>query len=139
MSRHEPVARAGLPTGSAPRASAPRPAVRSAQATALGTTLITFGLRSSFGLFTAPLSAAQGWSRDIFAVAMAIQNLLWGIGQPIAGALADRYGPARVGGHRGERAAEEHRQRQPRRFRERVPGGHVEAGDGDQRHPLQPD
>ncbi|HEY8369648.1 MAG TPA: MFS transporter [Thermodesulfobacteriota bacterium] len=58
--------------------------------------LITFGLRSSFGLFTAPLSADHGWTRDVFALAMAIQNLLWGVGQPIAGALADRFGVARV-------------------------------------------
>jgi MFS family permease len=58
--------------------------------------LVTFGLRSSFGLFTAPLSATHGWSREVFAVAMAIQNLAWGIGQPLGGALADRFGPARV-------------------------------------------
>jgi MFS family permease len=58
--------------------------------------LITFGLRSSFGLFTAPLSAEHGWTRDVFALALAIQNLLWGVGQPIAGVLADRFGTARV-------------------------------------------
>lgn len=58
--------------------------------------LLTFGLRSAFGLFTDPLSAAQGWSRDVFSLAMAIQNLAWGIGQPIGGMIADRYGPARA-------------------------------------------
>ena len=58
--------------------------------------LITFGARSSFGLFTAPLSDLRGWDRGTFAFAIAIQNLLWGLGQPAAGAVADRYGPARV-------------------------------------------
>jgi predicted MFS family arabinose efflux permease len=58
--------------------------------------LLTFGLRSSFGLFTGPISMTHGWSREVFALAMAIQNLAWGIGQPLGGALADRFGPARV-------------------------------------------
>lgn len=58
--------------------------------------LLGFGIRSSFGLFTEPLSSGRGWSREVFALAIAIQNLLWGLGQPLAGALADRYGSARV-------------------------------------------
>ncbi|MEW6637162.1 MAG: MFS transporter, partial [Actinomycetota bacterium] len=58
--------------------------------------LVTFGLRTSFGLFAEPISGSRGWSMEVFALAMAIQNLLWGIGQPIAGAIADRYGAARV-------------------------------------------
>lgn len=58
--------------------------------------LLTFGLRSSFGLFNEPISATFGWSREVFAVSMAIQNLAWGIGQPIGGALADRFGSARI-------------------------------------------
>ena len=58
--------------------------------------LINFGVRASFGLFTGPISAANGWGRDVFALALAVQNLLWGAAQPFAGALADRYGPARV-------------------------------------------
>lgn len=58
--------------------------------------LLTFGLRSSFGMFTDPVSTSHGWSREVFAFAMAIQNLCWGIGQPLGGALADRFGPARV-------------------------------------------
>jgi MFS family permease len=58
--------------------------------------LIGFGARTSFGLFTEPLSALRGWDRETFALAIAIQNLLWGIGQPVAGALADRLGAARV-------------------------------------------
>ena len=58
--------------------------------------LIGFGARSSFGLYLEPMTVAKGWSRETFALAMAIQNLLWGIGVPIAGAIADRYGPGLV-------------------------------------------
>ena len=58
--------------------------------------LIGFGTRSSFGLYLEPMTVANGWSRETFALAMAIQNLLWGIGVPIAGAIADRYGPGLV-------------------------------------------
>ena len=58
--------------------------------------LIGFGIRASFGLYLDPMTTAKGWSRETFALAMAIQNLLWGIGVPIAGAIADRYGPALV-------------------------------------------
>lgn len=58
--------------------------------------LVSFGPRSAMGLFLAPMTEAHGWSREVFALAIAIQNLLWGAGQPVAGALADRYGTARV-------------------------------------------
>jgi MFS family permease len=58
--------------------------------------LITLGVRAGFGLFTDPLTEARGWDREVFALAMALQNLLWGLGQPIAGAIADRFGPGRV-------------------------------------------
>ena len=57
---------------------------------------VGFGLRSVFGLFLEPMTVAQGWSRETFALALAIQNLLWGAGVPVAGALADRFGPSRV-------------------------------------------
>ena len=57
---------------------------------------IGFGPRSSLGLFLTPMSREHGWGRDIFALALALQMLLWGAGQPIAGAIADRYGAARV-------------------------------------------
>jgi MFS family permease len=58
--------------------------------------LIGFGPRSAFGFFLTPMSAANGWGRDVFALAFALQNLLWGIGQPFAGAVADRFGMVRV-------------------------------------------
>jgi len=58
--------------------------------------LITFGARTSFGLFTEPLSVLRGWDRETFAMAIAVQNLLWGLGQPFGGAIADRFGAARV-------------------------------------------
>ncbi len=57
---------------------------------------VGFGLRSVFGLFLEPMTVDQGWSRETFALALAIQNLLWGAGVPVAGAFADRFGPARV-------------------------------------------
>ena len=58
--------------------------------------MITYGLRTSFGLFATPIGEGRGWSPEVFALAIAIQNLVWGMGQPFAGAVADRYGSARV-------------------------------------------
>ena len=58
--------------------------------------VVGFGIRSVFGLFLEPMTVARGWDRETFALAMAIQNLLWGVGVPIAGAMADRFGPLRV-------------------------------------------
>jgi MFS family permease len=58
--------------------------------------LVTFGPRSSLGFFLTPLSQANSWGRDVFGLALAIQNLVWGVAQPFAGALADRYGTVRV-------------------------------------------
>jgi len=58
--------------------------------------LVSFGPRSSLGFFLTPLSQANHWGRDVFALAVALQNLLWGIGQPFAGAIADRFGAIRV-------------------------------------------
>ncbi len=58
--------------------------------------MVGFGVRSVFGLFLEPMTVAKGWDRETFALAMAIQNLLWGLGVPVAGAIADRFGPARV-------------------------------------------
>ncbi len=58
--------------------------------------MIGFGARSTFGLYLDPLTATRGWTRETFSLALAIQNLMWGIGLPIAGALADRFGASKV-------------------------------------------
>jgi len=58
--------------------------------------LIAFGPRSTLGFFLTPLSAANHWGRDVFAFALALQNLLWGVGQPLGGIIADRFGSVRV-------------------------------------------
>ena len=58
--------------------------------------LITFGPRASAGLFQIPMTVEYGWGRDVFSLAIALQNLLWGVGQPFAGAVADRFGAFRV-------------------------------------------
>src|SRR5215472_6127441 len=57
---------------------------------------LAFGPRSALGFFLTPLSTANHWGRDVFAFALAVQNLLWGVGQPFAGIIADRFGPIRV-------------------------------------------
>ncbi len=57
---------------------------------------LNFGPRSAMGFFQLPLLAETGWDRTTFGLAMAIQNLLWGIGQPVFGAIADRFGTWRV-------------------------------------------
>lgn len=54
--------------------------------------LVSFAIRASFGLFQLPIAQEFAWPRESFSLAIAIQNLFWGIGQPIFGALAERYG-----------------------------------------------
>jgi MFS family permease len=54
--------------------------------------VVGFGARSGLGFFLTPISTAHGWGRDVFALALALQMLLWGAGQPFAGGLADRFG-----------------------------------------------
>jgi MFS family permease len=58
--------------------------------------LLSFGPRSSLGFFIQPMGREFAWGRDVFGLALALQNLLWGLGQPIAGAVADRFGVLRV-------------------------------------------
>src|SRR5579872_3925278 len=58
--------------------------------------MIAFGPRSSLGFFLTPMSQEHHWGRDVFSMALAIQNLLWGLGQPFAGGIADRFGASRV-------------------------------------------
>jgi MFS family permease len=57
---------------------------------------INFGFRSSLGLFLKPVSETFGYGREVFAFSLALQNLLWGLSQPIAGAIADKFGTSRV-------------------------------------------
>lgn len=58
--------------------------------------MMTFGPRSAMGFFQLPMLSDTGWDRSTFGLAMAIQNLAWGLGQPFFGALADKYGTGRV-------------------------------------------
>ena len=54
--------------------------------------MLSFGLRSTFGLFLEPISSANAWPRETFAISLAVQNLLIGLCAPISGAIADRLG-----------------------------------------------
>jgi MFS family permease len=58
--------------------------------------IISFAIRSSFGVFQIPIANEFGWLRSEFSLAIAIQNLAWGIGQPIFGALAEKFGDRRA-------------------------------------------
>jgi MFS family permease len=58
--------------------------------------MLSFGPRATLGFFLTPQSQANGWGRDVFGFALAVQNILWGLGQPVAGMLADRFGIVRV-------------------------------------------
>ncbi len=54
--------------------------------------LVSFAIRASFGVFQIPIAEEFGWLRSEFSLAIAIQNLAWGIGQPIFGAIAEKVG-----------------------------------------------
>jgi MFS family permease len=58
--------------------------------------LLSFGPRSVLGLFLNPQSQANDWGRDVFGVGLALQNIVWGLAQPFAGMLADRFGTRRI-------------------------------------------
>ena len=58
--------------------------------------VLSFGPRLALGFFLNPLSTANGWGRDVYALAIAMQSLIYGAAQPFAGALADRFGAQRV-------------------------------------------
>ncbi len=58
--------------------------------------MLGFSIRASFGVFQIPIAEEFGWARAEFSLAIAIQNLAWGIGQPIFGALAERFGDRRA-------------------------------------------
>ncbi len=57
---------------------------------------IAMGIRHGFGFWQLPLTQTHGWSRETFTFAIALQQLIWGLGQPFAGMLADKYGSPRV-------------------------------------------
>lgn len=57
---------------------------------------IALGVRHAQGLFLLPISVDRGWSREVFGFAVAVQNLVWGVAQPITGMIADRFGSMRV-------------------------------------------
>ncbi len=57
---------------------------------------LAMGIRQTFGLFLSPMSIDLGFGRESFGLAMAIQNILWGVVQPVTGMIADKYGAGRV-------------------------------------------
>ncbi len=57
---------------------------------------LSLGTRHSFGLYLQPMTLDLGWSRQTFAIALAIQNLVYGLATPFAGMITDKYGAARV-------------------------------------------
>ena len=58
--------------------------------------MLSFAIRASFGMFQIPIATEFGWPRAEFSLAIAIQNLAWGIGQPLFGAFAERMGDRRA-------------------------------------------
>lgn len=54
--------------------------------------MVSFAVRASFGVFQIPIAEEFGWLRSEFSLAIALQNLAWGIGQPIFGAIAEKIG-----------------------------------------------
>ena len=58
--------------------------------------MVGFGPRATLGFFLTPMSHDQGWGREVFALSVAIQTLLYGAAQPFSGAIADRFGTVRV-------------------------------------------
>src|ERR1700760_2200378 len=80
--------------GPASRSSWRTPAIIILCGCAIG--MLGFGPRSALGFFVQPMSHEFTWGRDVFGLALAVQNLLWGLGQPVAGAIADRFGIFRV-------------------------------------------
>ena len=58
--------------------------------------LVGNGIRTSFGLLLVPMTTDLGWSRESFSLALAIQNIMWGVSQPLAGAYADKFGDRKV-------------------------------------------
>ena len=73
-----------------------RPDVLVVTLAAAGILMVTMGIRQSFGLFVSPLNSTTGMGVATISLALAIGQFTWGAIQPIAGAVADRYGPRTV-------------------------------------------
>lgn len=82
-----------------PTPGAPAPAFRYFWVLLAGATIISIamGVRQSYGLVIGPLSALREWPVATFSLALAVQNLLWGVAQPVTAALAEKYGAEKVG------------------------------------------
>src|SRR5437867_3992407 len=58
--------------------------------------MLSLGTRQTFGLFMQPMTSDLAWGREVFAFALGLQNLVWGLAQPFAGMVADKYGAGRI-------------------------------------------
>ena len=72
------------------------PGLRAAILAGCMVAFLGFGFAATFGVFLTPMSQDLGWGREVFSLSVAVQLLTWGFAQPIAGAVADRFGTARV-------------------------------------------
>lgn len=86
-----------LPVRKPAMLTAPRPPQLKTVLLAGGLVLtLAMGVRHGFGFWLQPISQAHGWTRETYSLAMALQNLMWGVFGPFAGLAADRFGTARV-------------------------------------------
>ena len=73
-----------------------KPAIQHAIIAGCIISFISFGFSASFSVFLRPMSVDLGWGREVFSLSLAIQVLMWGVAQPLAGAYADKHGPTQV-------------------------------------------
>lgn len=85
-------------SSSPPASSTPSKTLSTVQVLACGAAILTLsmGIRHGFGLWLQPITQAQGWTRETFAFAIAIQNLSWGVFGILAGMFSDRFGAFRI-------------------------------------------